>query len=665
MSGFFPSAYPDEIFYSLCARYSSHVQYPNKENVGRELFGDRSHSASVELPSHLDFFVSNLPHGHQLSIDRLINNHTLLPLYAPFIPLDRVELIRKRMRAPNGMGIQNSAGSTYTKLRPLAWLRFCPLCMIEDKRRFGEYYWHRIHQVFGVEVCPLHSVLLEKSSVRIRNRVSRSLYVPAHQALCSVRPRALDTSRPHAQMLEKLAQDFGWLLEQHTYGLDATRASECYNSLLAGKGLLSPNGTIRESKLLEEFRHYYPVAFLNIFQCSFADRKAHYWPSQIIKNLNRGITTHPLRHLLLIHFLGHRIESFFGESKIIKPSAIPTNPSPFGNGPWPCLNPVCHHHRQKTIEQCQLYLERSTNPVAIFQCVCGFTYSRRGHNTSPQDQFRISQVRAYGAVWEATLRNLWTDSSISLREIARRLGIGHRLVKVQAMRLGLSFPREGPGPGTKIVQASPEFQQMRQKAHLSKDQAAEAYRRAWLNTLKDNPGISRTVLRKRLLPKVYCWLYRHDKEWLEAHQPPTQKRVGPNIQIDWEGRDAQIAEEVKLSAARLKSAPARPVRVTTQAIRRDIAPKPLMQYKLYPSRFPQTLKALSEVVETRIDLAIRRLQWAANCFFYEGALPSRRQLMLRAGTYSGIIGIPEIKKVIDEEWLSLQQLYINSTADAA
>jgi len=164
MIGFFPNTYPDELFYSLCARYSDRVQYRNKENVNFELFGDRSYSASIELPFHLDFFVANLPHGHQLSINRIIDDHTLLPIYAPFISTERVKSIRERMCTSNGQGIQNSTGSTYTRLRPLTWLRFCPLCILEDKRQFGECYWHRTHQVLGVEVCPWSEPLNETGS---------------------------------------------------------------------------------------------------------------------------------------------------------------------------------------------------------------------------------------------------------------------------------------------------------------------------------------------------------------------------------------------------------------------------------------------------------------------------------------------------------------------
>jgi hypothetical protein len=655
MTGFFPTAHPDELFYSLCARYSDRVQYSNKENIGLELFGARASSASVELPSHLDFFVAGLPHGHQLSINRIIDSHTLLPLYAPFIPAKRVELIRERMRTPNGLGIQNSASSTYTILRPVEWLRFCPLCMIEDQRRFGECYWHRTHQIFGVEVCPLHYVFLENSNVRIRNRRYRSKYVSACQALCPVEPRALDPSKPHDQVLIYLAQDFKRLLEQPIYDLDIPRLLDCYVSLLAGKGLFSPNGTIKESRLLEEFRQYYPEAILNIFKCNYISSKSHYWPSQVIKNLKRGTTTHPLRHLLLIHFLGLRVESFFAESRAIKPSLLSSKMSPFGKGPWPCLNPVCHHYHRNVIERCQIYQERSANPVATFQCTCGFTYSRKGSDASPQDRFRISYIRSYGITWKTMLRNLWADSSISLREIGRTLGIEHHTVKVQAMRLGLDFPREGPLSGSKIVQASPEVRQVYRKASLSKARQVETYRNRWLNALKDNPGVTRTALRKRHIPNVYYWLHRYDKEWLKAHQPLARKRSGSTVQIDWERRDTQIAEEVKLSAARLKNSPGRPVRVTVQAIRRDIAPKPLMQYKIYPTRFPLTIKALSEVVETRFDFAIRRLHWAADCLFCGDILPSRRQLILSAGMDSRVTSIPEIKQAIDDTLLLLQE----------
>ena len=71
MIGHFPAPLPDELLYSVCARYSERVKYRNKEAVMAELFGRRGAAASIDLPSHLAFlqcfarlFASSTPRPH-------------------------------------------------------------------------------------------------------------------------------------------------------------------------------------------------------------------------------------------------------------------------------------------------------------------------------------------------------------------------------------------------------------------------------------------------------------------------------------------------------------------------------------------------------------------------------------------------------------------------
>ena len=58
MIGHFPDPLPDEVLYSVCARYSDHVRYSNNEYIFRELFGDKNFAAVVDLPCHLEYLVT-------------------------------------------------------------------------------------------------------------------------------------------------------------------------------------------------------------------------------------------------------------------------------------------------------------------------------------------------------------------------------------------------------------------------------------------------------------------------------------------------------------------------------------------------------------------------------------------------------------------------------
>ncbi len=49
------------------------------------------------------------------------------------------------------------------------YLYYCPECVRNDRREYGETYWHMIPQLPGVTVCPIHMVPLEKSDLLVGN----------------------------------------------------------------------------------------------------------------------------------------------------------------------------------------------------------------------------------------------------------------------------------------------------------------------------------------------------------------------------------------------------------------------------------------------------------------------------------------------------------------
>src|SRR5260221_14214430 len=160
----FPDPYPDELLYSVWARYSDQVRYPTRQDVLKELFG-RITRPIVDLPCHLGYLISKLPTGHSYGLDRLSDCHTLFPFYSPFLPLERSKSIRAQMISSDGTAIHRRKGTTSNF--SLSRLRYCPICAMEERKRLGECYWHRLHQVAGVVICPIHMVYLENSEVRV------------------------------------------------------------------------------------------------------------------------------------------------------------------------------------------------------------------------------------------------------------------------------------------------------------------------------------------------------------------------------------------------------------------------------------------------------------------------------------------------------------------
>ena len=79
MIGYFPAPYPDELFYSLCARYSDRMGYATQTAALRDLFGYNGPTPAVALPHHLARFIAALPAGHSYTLKNLIDRRTLFP----------------------------------------------------------------------------------------------------------------------------------------------------------------------------------------------------------------------------------------------------------------------------------------------------------------------------------------------------------------------------------------------------------------------------------------------------------------------------------------------------------------------------------------------------------------------------------------------------------
>ena len=81
MLGHFPDPYPNESFYSICARFAEHMQYSQEQYVALELFNTPFPNVKADHIIPFDDFVKNLPPNCKYSANYFIENHTLLPLF--------------------------------------------------------------------------------------------------------------------------------------------------------------------------------------------------------------------------------------------------------------------------------------------------------------------------------------------------------------------------------------------------------------------------------------------------------------------------------------------------------------------------------------------------------------------------------------------------------
>lgn len=613
----FPDPHPDELLFSVCARFDAAMIYPSTFTAVREMFGSTTASAAVDLPNRIEHLVGAILTPHCYTADGFIDDNTLFPFYAPFVPPARALAVRGEMRGSRSYHVYERLGITADRMKQPAGLKFCPGCVLEDRRSVGETYWHRVHQAPGVEVCPHHSVFLEVSEAPWQNSRNRSGLVPAERVVHEGPARPADQSVPTHAALLSLARGAEWLLKWRGKAPNGESLRNRYYSLLLRGGVAYYNGRIRSRELMEKFVGFYTAELLERLQCPVVDPDRN-WILRLIRHSATGVVQHPLRHLLLMTFLGRTPEEVFTGADDFKP---------FGDGPWPCLNKASDHYLRPQVTSCRVEDGSKKNlgkPVATFSCECGFVYTRTGPDMTEEDRLNASSVQSYGHVWEKTLRELWEDESVTLCEAADRLGVNELTAKRRAIQLGLTYPRNTPGSR----RASSEVLDRYRIVRRPPAEELEARRSEFLAVRASKPEAGRQRLQE-IAFSLLDWLRRHDDEWLEEHLPPVNKSLPPPARVDWEAWDKKLAAAVEAAAKEIKRVPGRPIRVSLTAIVKTVGHRAWLEKEL--GHLPITARALSEHIESSEAYLVRKVEWAEGDCRRKGILPTRRQLEVHAG----------------------------------
>jgi hypothetical protein len=230
------------------------MQYPNKAQAIEDFFG-KGASAIVDLPGRLDHLISALLPGHLYTAYEFIDKHTLFHFYAPYLPNDRAHLVREAMRfddyARVAASIRRLGGG-----RKAIHLRFCPECTQEDHVAFGETYWHRLHQLHGVDACAHHDVFLEETDATWHNRTNSVEANAAELFVKAVPSRRLDKSNPVHLIHSKIAQVASYLLDGVKNSINCEILAHRYKDLLLRQGLAYYNGQVRTTKLINNIKEF-------------------------------------------------------------------------------------------------------------------------------------------------------------------------------------------------------------------------------------------------------------------------------------------------------------------------------------------------------------------------------------------------------------------------
>lgn len=291
MIPYFPWPYPDEVLGSLLVRACRHTGLPFTQIIYQlSGYSDRAY-VSFLLPP----FLAELSRETGFPTLTLLWDHTIFPYVVSFRPQIQVKRLERLLLS----GQAHVSSTTRLVTKALPFRRCCPACIVEDMARYGESYWHRVHLLPGVHVCPVHKLPLTVTGISTRRgdgeEASRWGYELPQEVVGE--RAALPLSAENLLSLAKRSCQLLWRERSSRPGW-----ASAYRRTAKAKGYAAPRGQISSLVLAQELHAFYGTSLLEEVHCSYTPQDRRSWPILMVRT-QPGIPFSPVKHVLLQTFL--------------------------------------------------------------------------------------------------------------------------------------------------------------------------------------------------------------------------------------------------------------------------------------------------------------------------------------------------------------------------
>ncbi|MDC3191811.1 TnsD family transposase [Pseudoalteromonas elyakovii] len=462
---YFPAPVDGETVYSWLTRYHIWSGHNSFRKHSLALFGVNTGQAAAEFPS----FLPQLSSQTGVDIDWIIEHMVDVSFYKPFLTNEQYSSFINSLRYGKATALQSQLGMVANRITPGKELYFCPKCVEADKAKMGFPFWHVEHQIVGLISCPAHHIQL------VPLKKVRSLAALPPVSHC----RDADNDQDGLSILIQEEFGSGFILEQ-------SKLTQTYIARLNEFGLVTSCGHLRlnlmkemMSKALDSFSDFGPYKQLQ-------DSVNKQYPECLF--YNSAAKHHPIKHLFFIYVLFGSWQKFVGFYRTAKLLDLPAESK--------SVKPnITLSEQDKTLLESGASLRSVSASTGISVSTLKILAQQQSIevDTRPQKIFKFVE------------RDIW-----------RKLFVGCTCTDI-AQEFEVSV-----GAVEQILRKHQYLKPLRKKIWFYKDQCEH---RARLNSyFKDNPEHTRKQFRAAN-SAAYMWLYRHDKEWLEANLPEQLKRI--------------------------------------------------------------------------------------------------------------------------------------------
>ena len=167
MLAYFPKENEDELITSVIARAIDNYGLEDDRSALKILFGNNNVVPNSFMQGHIKELLNHVHPLWEISPEQLINKHTVLPIFKPFIDEKHYQKILNNLIAGNTNSSANRSGINAGLLNWQSNYQICPICWDEQKSKLGYAYWSRLFQLPGVNCCLRHQCELINTGISL------------------------------------------------------------------------------------------------------------------------------------------------------------------------------------------------------------------------------------------------------------------------------------------------------------------------------------------------------------------------------------------------------------------------------------------------------------------------------------------------------------------
>ena len=304
---FFPESHPDETFLSRVSRYHLLSGNATKAATDHELFGKRVVLDFVVPAQALSTLAARLPGDPELVLQALVQENTLLPAFFPFLGTEATPVPQEIPLGPHYSGLGRLPKWAVGKYGES---RLCVECLKEDISGRGIGYWHRGHQLPGVQACWHHQRPLLQGCPVCRRPFARAhhlLSMPWANCPCGWKPAEHSNATKSNDVDVRYAEFAARLLESNLPPLKPGQLIRAYRHKIAAHGLVRKT-SVSWTAVLEALHSEFGEEFLAATDTAYRAGQLRWWLRLAV--LEGQLELPFTRHVILSMFLFGDFESF-------------------------------------------------------------------------------------------------------------------------------------------------------------------------------------------------------------------------------------------------------------------------------------------------------------------------------------------------------------------